>query len=228
MNSARLNNRISRRDYIQVADGRSPIDQPYSYVTNGSFSGPAVPESPDPLVAYRWRDPKATDALEIYLLHPIAVSVDKAESFDNVQSLTGSSADVTVKGCGSICLDFGVECPAWIEFDSPDCPGDVEMSISEYNEPAADMNKTRVPVKYCNTYRLELNGDLYEGVRFAWISVKSFENQWHITGVRAVCQVKPTNYRGRFSCSDPLLAKIWYMSALGIESAGLLQVHRRC
>jgi hypothetical protein len=43
--------------------GRSPIPEPYAYVSTGSFSGPAVPESPDPLVAYRWPDPKASDAL---------------------------------------------------------------------------------------------------------------------------------------------------------------------
>ena len=34
--------------------GSSPIAEPYPYVSSGSFSGPAVPLSPDPLVAYRW------------------------------------------------------------------------------------------------------------------------------------------------------------------------------
>ncbi len=201
----------------QVTDGRSPIDEPYGYVTNGSFSGPAVPESPDPLVAYRWRDPKTTDALEIYLLPPKVVSADQAASFDNLQSLTGANPSVTVKGPGVIRLDFGLESASWIEFDSPDCPGDVEMSISEYNEPAP--NKTKAPVKHNTTYRLELNRELYEGVRFAWITVKSPTTPWHITGVRSVCQVKPTNYAGRFSCSDPMLTKIWYMSAYGVKAS---------
>ena len=36
----------------QAIWGKSPIAEPYAYVGNGSFSGPAVPESPDPLVAY--------------------------------------------------------------------------------------------------------------------------------------------------------------------------------
>jgi hypothetical protein len=201
----------------QAVFGKSPIPESYAYVANGSFSGPAVPESPDPLVAYRWPDPKASDALEIYLLKPTAVSADKPASFDNLQSLTGNSPDVTVKGDGSILLDFGRENGAWVEFDSPDCPGGVQMSISEYNEPAP--RKTRTPVKHGDTYRLELNRELYEGVRFAWIHVKSSGSPWHITGVRAVCQVKPTNYAGSFSCNDPLLTKSWYMSAYGVKAS---------
>ncbi len=46
------------------------------------------------------------------------------------------------------------------------------MSISEYNEPAIlnigpeNLVKTKVPIKHDNTYRLELNKSLYEGVRF--------------------------------------------------------------
>jgi alpha-L-rhamnosidase len=197
--------------------GRSPIPQPYSYLSKGDFSDPVVRESPDPLVSYRWTNPKAADSLQIYLLKPKVVSTDKTESFDNLQSLTGKKPDVTVKGTGSIRLDFGVENGAWVEFDSPDCPGGVEMSISEYNEPG--VHKTKIPVKHGNTYRLELNKELYDGVRFAWINVKSLSSQWHITGIRAVCQVKPTNYNGSFSCSDPLLTKIWYMSAYSVKAS---------
>jgi len=197
--------------------GESPVSQPYSYVSTGSFSGPAVPESPDPLVAYRWPDPRASDNLEIYVIRPKSVSADKAGSFENLQSLTGKNPDVTVTAAGTIMIDFGMEQGAWVEFDSPDCPGGVEMGISEYNEPG--VNKTRVPVKHDKTYRLELNRELYEGVRFAWINVKSFDKPWHVTGIRAVCQVKPVNYNGSFSCSDPLLTSSWYMSAYGVRAS---------
>jgi len=197
--------------------GRSPIPEPYAYISTGSFSGPAVPESPDPLVAYRWPDPKASDALEIFLLKPKAVSADPSGSFENLPSMTGPDPDVTVKGVGSIRLDFGLELAAWVEFDSPDCPGGVEMSISEYNEPGQD--KTRAPVKHGGTYRLELNRELYDGVRFAWVHVKSLDRPWHIKGIRAVCQVKPTNYAGSFSCDDALLMKIWYASAYGVKAS---------
>jgi len=196
---------------------KSPISQPYPYVSSGKFTGSAIPESPDPLVNYQWPNPTASDGLEIYLLKPESIFTDKPTSFKNLQSLTGNSPDVLVQGTGSIRIDFGLENGAWVEFDSPDCPGGVEMSISEYNEPGVE--KTAAPVKYGNTYRLELNKELYEGVRFAWIHVKTFRNQWHITGIRAVCQVKPTNYKGSFSCSDPMLTKIWYMSAYSVKAS---------
>jgi len=201
----------------QVTTARSPIPEPYSYLKNGSFTSRAIPESPDPLIAYRWSNPGASDSLQIYLLKPKTVTTDKPSSFKNFQSLTTNKPNVTVKGTGSIRLDFGVESAAWVEFDSPDCPGGVEMSISEYNEPG--VNKTKKPVQHGNTYRLELNKELYDGVRFAWINVKSYEKEWHITGIRLVCQVKPTNYNGSFSCSDPLLTKIWYMSAYGVKAS---------
>ncbi len=202
---------------IQDAPIRSPIPQPYQYVSGGSFTGKRVPQSPDPLVAYRWENPKAADDLQIYVLRPKAVVATPRANFAGTASLLGNTPNLEVKAEGVIRLDFGVECAAWIEFDSPDCPGDVEMSISEYNEPG--VNKTIAPQKIGNTYRLKLNDELYDGVRFAWIKVKSAQKPWHITGVRAVCQVKPTNYQGSFSCSDPMLTKIWYMSAYGVKAS---------
>ncbi len=204
----------------QAIRGKSPIAEPYSYVGADGFSGPEVPESPDPLVAYRWHDPKAADPLEIYLLKPKSASADVPGAFENLESLLGDSADATVNGAGVITLDFGRESPAWVEFDSPDCPGNVEMSISEYRAPFP--GKTRAPVKHGNTYRLEINKELYEGVRFAWIKVKSPSTPWHITGIRAVCHAKPVNYNGSFSCSDPLLTRIWYTCRLQ-RPRGLLQ-----
>ena len=203
--------------YAQPVMEVSPIQEPYPYLRGGDFSGPRVLESPDPLVSYRWHNVRATDELEIYTLKPKTVSSYEKEAFENLQSLTGETPYVTVCGKGSIQIDFGVESAAWLEFDSPDCPGDVEMSISEYNEPG--YFKTKVPVKYGNTFRLELNDELYEGMRFGWIQVKSPVKKWHITGVRAVCQVKPTNYNGSFSCNDTLLTRIWYMSAYGVKAA---------
>ena len=96
-------------------------------------------------------------------------------------------------------LDFGQVNAAWLEIDSPDLSDTIQMSISEYNEPAILNNgaqnriKTKIPIKYGNTYRLELNNDLYEGVRYGWIHVNNFSKPWHITNARLVCQIKPTN-----------------------------------
>jgi len=203
--------------------GVSPIPEPYSYVSSGSFSGPAVPLSPDPLVTYRWPNPQASDGLQIYLQKPITVSADTNSSFVNLQSLTGNNPNVTVNGAGSIQMDFGIENAAWLEFDSPDLTGAVQMSISEYNQSeitaigGTHNVKTLVPSKYGNTYRLELNSQLYEGVRFGWIHVLTFTNRWHITGLRLVCQNKPANYNGSFACSDPMLTRIWYDGAYTVK-----------
>ena len=201
---------------------KSPAPEPYLY-TNGSFTGASVPESPDPLVAYRWDSTKASDDLQIYILEPKQVITDIPGSFENLGSLLEKSPDVTVKGTGSIRVDFGQVNAAWLEFDSDDKHGKVEMSISEYNQPAVvnvgaqNRFKTKEPVRYGNTYRLELNDQLYEGVRYGWIHVRSFDTIWHIKNIRLVCQVKPTNYEGSFSCSDTMLTRIWYTGAYGVK-----------
>ena len=199
------------------------VTEPYPEISGGGFSGRAVPESPDPLVAYHWPAPKASDGLEIYTLKPIAVQSDVPEAFSHLDSLAGKQPGVTVNGTGSIRMDFGQENAGWLEFDSPDLQGDVEMSISEYNEPARVMLgppnsvKTAAPRKYGDAYRLELNSELYEGVRFGWIHVRSFSKPWHISGIRLVCQIKPSNYTGSFSCSDPELTRAWYTGVYTVK-----------
>ncbi|MEI6565010.1 MAG: alpha-L-rhamnosidase C-terminal domain-containing protein [bacterium] len=209
--------------YERNMEGASVAKQPYPVLNGGAFDGPVVKDSPDPLVAYRWKETKAEDGLQVYALRPVAAVADTDASFNNLASSTGGKTDIAVMGTGSIRFDFGVESAAWLEFDSPDCPGGIEMSISEYNQPAIVNTmplhpvKTLAPVKYGNTYRLELNKDLYEGVRFGWIHVRSFTGVWHITGIRLVCQVKPNNYKGSFSCSDAMLTRVWYTGAYGVK-----------
>ena len=182
-----------------------------------------VSESPDPMVGYRRSDRPAGVELQQYLLRPVAVSTDASGSFANLASATQEECQVLVQGAGSLRFDFGVENAAWLEFDSPDLTGNVEMSLSEYNEPGVVSTgpehwvKTAVPVKHGQTYRLELNQSLYEGVRFGWVHVRSFDQPWHLTAVRLVCQVKPVNYEGSFACSDPLLTRIWYTGAYGVK-----------
>lgn len=202
----------------------SPIQEPYALLHGGSFAGPRVAESPDPLVGYRWSNPETGDSLQTYVLEPAASFTDTPASFRITGVRPGGQDSIVVEGVGSIRFDFGVESAAWLEFDSADLSGEVEMSISEYNEPAVENTgpahrfKTYQPRRYGNTYRLELNSQLYEGVRFGWIHVCAFEQPWHITGVRAVCQVKPTNYVGCFSCSDPMLTRTWYTGAYSVKA----------
>lgn len=169
---------------------------------------------------YRWSHPQASDDLQTYVLEPITTYTETLASFRTLHPNTS----FTVEGGGSMRFDFGVESAAWLEFDSPDLSGAVELSISEYNEPAivnsgpAHRFKTAPPHRYGNTYRLELNSEFYEGVRFGWIHVRTFDRPWTITAVRAVCQAKPTNFLGSFSCSDPMLTRIWYTGAYSVKA----------
>lgn len=236
----------------------SPLDaqvtEPWRPLHGGCFSGTRVRESPDPLVSYRWDDPKAGDSLQIYTRTPVSMqgfprsafmsSVKEGGPAPTIPIAAGLSeaayrggrrpaglADggliaglsIAVKGTGSLRLDFGVECAGWLEFDSDDLPDSVEMSISEYNEPAIVNTgarhpiKTARPAKYGHTYRLELNEELYEGVRFGWIHVRRYKKTWHILNPRLVCQVRPVNYAGSFSCSDPELTRIWYTGAYTVR-----------
>lgn len=203
--------------------GASPIAEPYPYVSTGSFSGPAIAASPDPLVRYRWPNPKASDGLEIYLLRPESVTADPTSSFANVNSLLTPAPNMVVSGTGTLRVDFGRENAGWFEIDSPDCPGGVQLSISEYNEPEYTNigDKTITPERIGNTFRAKFNNEYYEGVRFGFIHVNSFTRPWHITGIRLVCQIKPANYEGRFDCSDPMLNKIWYNAAYSVKLCNL-------
>lgn len=201
---------------------------PYDAVSGGDFVGKAVSSSPDPLVSYVWE--RETDGLQVYELRPIDALSETGSGFENIASALTDHCHIKVNGTGSLRFDFGVESAAWIEFDSPDLDGEVEMSISEYNKPAVvnsgpqSPQKTAVPVRHGNTYRLELNAALYEGVRFGWIHVKSVGKPWQITDVRLVCQTKKINYRGHFESSDSLLNRIWYTGAYGVK-LNLLEDH---
>ena len=198
---------------------KSKIAEPYP-VVSGKFTGDEIVESPDPLVGFSWDKTSPDNTLEIYILHPKSISSNLPQ---NIQPGKEAGLPVKVKGTCDIFLDFGTESAGWLEFDSDDLDGEVEMSISEYNEPAIlnagahHPKKTLQPIKYGSTYRLELNDELYEGVRFGWIHIKSLNKPCTIKDVRLVCQVKPTNYHGSFSCSNPTLTRMWYTGAYTVK-----------
>ena len=202
------------------------IAEPYP-VISGKFSGKVISESPDPLVGYTWNYPSADDDLEIYIVYPQKITSDQPV---NVQFSKSNKLPIKVSGECNLMFDFGRINAGWMEFDSDDFEGDVEMSISEYNEPAVlnsgaqNPKKTLKPIKYGSTYRLELNHELYEGVRFGWIHIKSLTHPCTIKDVRLVCQVKPTNYMGSFSCSNEILTRIWYTGAYTVK-LNLLKDH---
>jgi len=66
---------------IFVCHSFAQLKEPYKLVHNGSYSGFAVKESPDPLITYRWNNPKASDSLEIYALQPKKVTGIPHSSF---------------------------------------------------------------------------------------------------------------------------------------------------
>lgn len=197
----------------------SPIPEPYPYLKTAGRGEAEERPSPDPLFAQRWESPSADDDLEIFVRKPVAVDCDTKNSFGGLETFLAESAGVKVFGPGRIRLDFGTELAGWLEVDIPDLSGEVILAVSEYNQPAIVNNgpessaKAAAPRKYGTTYRLELNSELYEGVRSGFIDVVSFRQPFTITGVRLVCQAKPVNYRGSFDCDDSMLNRIWYTSA---------------
>ena len=201
--------------------GESPIAQPYAYLSKSGWTGKTNPLSPDPIYGYRFEETSVDDALQIYLKKPVLAYTDSPASFSGLDSVSQENTSIVVTGPGTIVVDFGVEVPAWFEIDSPDLTGKVTMSVSEYNQPgivnsdsgAQSPIKTATPVKYGDSYRLELNSDLFEGVRFGFIHVEEFDQPFTITDLRAVCQIKPSNYNSEFHSDNEVLDRIWYTAA---------------
>jgi alpha-L-rhamnosidase len=189
---------IDSESRVLAAPSSSGID-PYPYLSGGTFSGPPIPFTPDPLAQYQWSSGVNESQLQVYYLLPANVTLMDGSAplnFIGFETLAGPWPYVTVSGPGAIQLDYGVESAAWLEFDSPDLlPADlpsVMLGISEYNEYGVFNTgpKVGVPKAYIagnvTTYRVELNPDLYEGVRFGWINVGAVPSRpWHITGAQS-------------------------------------------
>ena len=72
--------------------------EPYPWINGGSFSGPAVPLSPDPLVQYQWSTGVAKQ-LQVYNVTPAAVTSNTESSFGNLQSLVSDPYAANVEVC---------------------------------------------------------------------------------------------------------------------------------
>lgn len=162
---------IASQRLVSPSFGAAP--EPWPELHGGSFSGPPVPSSPDPLVRYVW--PAGVNTSELQIFAAAAVSVGPAvgtplASFTNASSAVGSvSCAIVVSGAGTLVVDFGVEMAAWLEFDSPDLAAadasSVVLGISEYD--AVDWVggwKRDTPKAHCAadlcTFRLETNDEL--------------------------------------------------------------------
>lgn len=101
----------------------------------------------------------------------------------------------------------------------------IQMAVSEYNEvqlvnpgPVSSL-KAGSPHLNGFTYRLELNAELLEGVRFGWINILTHAGTpWTITAIRLVCRARRVNYRGSFECSSRELTNVWYTGAYTVRA----------
>ncbi len=202
----------------EIFQRRSPISEPYEYVHGGRLADTGQGFSPDPMLAYIWDNPTCNDLLQAYVMLPVRVeAMSGQKNFSGLATGNREQCNIHIKGTGVLRLDFGVELPAWLEIDSPDLSGEIEMGVSEYNVPEL-LNKVRAPKKYGQTYRLELNDELYEGLRYGFIHINRFDKEFTITGIRAVCQVKPANYTGSFHSDNELINKVWYVGAYDVRA----------
>jgi alpha-L-rhamnosidase len=186
--------------------------QPYKPLTATKSAGSTKINSPDPLVNYKWQQPAATDLLESYTLLPKKIRIE-----NNAAQLIAEakSSVVNITGNGIIKIDFGVVSPGWIEFDAMGLP---EQTLAAIGTQPISPNKKDTLKKYGNTYRLELNPQLYEGVRYAWIYIDHFSTPFTIKNIKLVCQAKPVNYTGSFSCSNEVVTKMWYTGAYTVRA----------
>lgn len=183
---------------------------------------PSTRLSPDPLRATTSNPSIANSAradLVCYALSPIRFDSTPPDAFTrSVENQT-----IRVNSAGELRLDFGVVSAGWIEFESSEVPASVQVSISEFNRPA-EVNvgaqhpiKTLAPVRVAgDTWRLVLNDQFYEGVRFAWIHSPGGEH-WTLRNIRLVGQARPANYLGDFQSDDPLLERIWEVGATTVR-----------
>jgi len=205
----------------------------YPYLHGGHWQGGDFGLSPDPLRGYAWEErflQNPREPLQCYAALPVAATVESGQVV-GLETLSRPGSALSVSGPCSLRVDFGVESAAWLEFESSDLNGEVELSVSEYNRPGVvnlgpkSPRKTAAPERVgASTWRLQLNDLCYEGVRFGWVHVRSCRKPWQLRNLRAVCQIKPTNYRGSFRSSNPLLDRIWETGAYAVK-LNLLEDH---
>ena len=207
----------------RVAVRDDPGIEPYAYLNSGAFSGPAAPPSPDPLVRYQWDASANTTELQLYDVLPVSAALlpgTPASAFAGLASLATASPRVTASGAGAFQVDFATESAAWVELDSPDISdADAALLVLGFSEWAGQALKQQAPKRYGATFRLETNVQLYEGVRYGFVTLTAAPSApFTITAVRAVSQAKPVNYTGSFAAAgDDLVTRVWYSAAYTVR-----------
>jgi hypothetical protein len=193
---------------------------------------PEVSESPDPLVRYTWSDSVNTSRLQYYRVSrpvsyrviPEDARIEGLEGFFGAFSTDDAINHLKVYQNCTILLDWGVERAAWFEMIAEtdwvnNTNIQVTASVSEFNQPYP--GKTKQFVKYNNTFRLETNDELYEGVRFSFLHIQfaheSTTDCVEISDLSLVAKIKPIAYTGTFTSSDPMLTQAWYTGAYAVR-----------
>ena len=216
------------------------------------IAGHGAAANPDPLRDYVWNTSltsHANESLQLITLQPAAVSAHPATAFSNVSSLISSNnGTARALADGTLRVDFGMELAAWLELTSPDltpgavAAGCVSMSIGESfapkyfapnrlrpkvhnaTNPLFDGWKTEVPTVQGDdgVYRLELNAELYEGVRYGFLHVNATGcgaafAPFTITSMAAMAQVKPANWAAFAAPGRPTLTRAWYVGGYTVK-----------
>ena len=177
------------------------------------------------LVRYRWNATAiAANQFQLYHRRPLGlIGPPPPPSFVGAASLLNGSTTkggMVVSGSGSLGFDFGAECAGWLEFASGDLAEvlgaavSVSMSTSEFTLPQfttptrgnnqGNCTASVTPLGTTGRYRLVLNTELYEGLRYGWLHVQANNAalaggdgapvHFTVTEMVAVCQVLPINY----------------------------------
>ena len=204
-------------------DAAPPV---HPYLHGGSWTDGNHPFSPDPLRAYRWDERLLMEPLEPLQCHallPAAWTVEQGV-VQGLDSLGTPGSRLLISAPATLRLDFGVESAAWLEFETSDRDAQILLGVSEYNRPAIVNAGAQNPEKTArpehvggDTYRLKLNDEFYEGLRFGWLRVVSCRKPVEIRNLRAVCRIKPVNYAGSFTSDLPLLNRIWETGAYAVK-----------
>ena len=213
--------------------GKAP--ELYKPLHSGAFSGRAAPLSPDPLATYQFSPSVNATALQIFTVRPVHVAILSGTGCVGCESLATETPAATITGPVQLRFDFGVELPAWLEVDTvgynKSSSAPITMGVGEYHTPwqsGGGSWKVGTPKEYpaegaaTTTLRLETNAELYEGLRYGFLTVGNGSGEtapFKLGVVRAVAQAKPVNYTGHFhSATDPLLEKVWWTAAWTVRS----------
>jgi len=197
---------------LAAAAAAAPLTEPFAWL-NGLLptTTAPLPHSPDPLVATRWASSVNSSVLQVYASPPVEAWGVPATGARGAANLVGNNGSCAVSGGAALVVDFGVERAGWFEFRLDGDASGLLAAISEYDYPWT--GKTMAPVAYDGGwYRLETNGELYEGARYAFLFPKAAVD---VLEARVVARVRAVNYTGSFRSSDATLEKSWYAAAYG-------------